>query len=147
MSMFTLSLTRPFDFDNIVMWEPVKNLRIKLWIANVWCKQTHVWSRVSYTAEWMNFIYKSWYFSALCFHVFYSTRSNFRKWFQLNLTKHGATFSSLNISRRTQCSGYDEHTCHKIFFSLCWKLKRQKRLSCDRVIKRDLGNLSSQARW
>ena len=34
------------------------------------------------------------------------------------LTKHGATFSSLNISRR-----YDEHACDTIFFSLCWKLK------------------------
>ena len=84
MSMFTLSLTRPFDFGNIVMWEPFKHLRIKLRIANVWCKQTHVWSGVSSTAEWMNFIVKSWYFSALCFHVFYSIRSNFRKWFQLS---------------------------------------------------------------
>ena len=34
------------------------------------------------------------------------------------VTKHGATFSSLNISRR-----YDEHACDTIFFSLCWKLK------------------------
>ena len=33
------------------------------------------------------------------------------------LTKHGATFSSLNISMR-----YDEHTCDMIIFSLCWKL-------------------------
>ena len=32
------------------------------------------------------------------------------------LTKHGATFSSLNNSRR-----YDEHTCDMINFSLCWK--------------------------
>ena len=24
------------------------------------------------------------------------------------LTKHGATFSSLNVSRRTYCSGYDK---------------------------------------
>ena len=84
MSMFTLSLTRPFDFDNIVMWEPVKHLRIKLRMVNVWCKQTLRWSGVSSTAEWMNFIVKSWYFSALCFHVFYSIRSNFRKWFQLS---------------------------------------------------------------
>ena len=30
MSMFTLSLTRQFDFDNIVMLEPVKHLRIKI---------------------------------------------------------------------------------------------------------------------
>ena len=69
------------------------------------------------------------------------------------VTKHGATFSSLNISRR-----YDEHACDTIFFPLCWKLKNQslksivitfckKHLSCDRVIKRSLGNLSSQARW
>ena len=34
------------------------------------------------------------------------------------LTKHGATFSSLNISRR-----YDEPACDKITFSFCWKLK------------------------
>ena len=34
------------------------------------------------------------------------------------LTKHGATFSSLNISRR-----YVIHACDTIFFSLCWKLK------------------------
>ena len=34
------------------------------------------------------------------------------------VTKHGATFSSLNISRR-----YDEHACDTIFFFLCWKLK------------------------
>ena len=33
------------------------------------------------------------------------------------LTKHGATLSSLNIPRRTQCSGYDEHACDTIFFS------------------------------
>ena len=33
------------------------------------------------------------------------------------LTKHGATLSSLNISRRTYCSGYDEHACDTIFFS------------------------------
>ena len=32
------------------------------------------------------------------------------------LTKHEATFSSLNISRRTYCSGYDEHACDTIFF-------------------------------
>ena len=34
------------------------------------------------------------------------------------LTKHGATLSSLNISRRTYCSGYDEHACDTIFFFL-----------------------------
>ena len=45
-----------------------------------------------------------------------------------------------------------------ILFCLCWKLKNQSlksiviafwktRLCCDRVIKRGLGNLSSQARW
>ena len=73
------------------------------------------------------------------------------------LTKHGATLSSLNISRRTYCSGCDEHACDTIIF-FRWKLKNQylksivitfckKRLSCDRVIKRGLGNLSSQARW
>ena len=46
----------------------------------------------------------------------------------------------------------------RYFFSQWWKLKNRslkpmmitfckKRLSCDRVIKRGLGNLSSQARW
>ena len=68
------------------------------------------------------------------------------------LTKHGATLSSLNIS------SYDEHACDTKFLSECWKLKNRslksivitfckKRLSCDRVIKLGLGNLSSQARW
>ena len=32
------------------------------------------------------------------------------------LTEHGSTFSSLNISRRAYCSGYDEHACDKTFF-------------------------------
>ena len=32
------------------------------------------------------------------------------------LTKHGATLSSLNISIRTYCTGYDEHACDTIFF-------------------------------
>ena len=32
------------------------------------------------------------------------------------LSKHGATFSSLNISRRTYCSGYDERAYDKIIF-------------------------------
>ena len=34
--MFTLSLTRLFDFDNIVMGEPVKHLSIELLTTNVW---------------------------------------------------------------------------------------------------------------
>ena len=69
------------------------------------------------------------------------------------LTKHGATLSSLNISRRTYCSGCDEHACDTIIF-FRWKLKNQylksivitfckKRLSCDRVVKQGLGNLST----
>ena len=33
------------------------------------------------------------------------------------LTKHGATFSSLNVSRRTYFSGYDKNTCDTIIFS------------------------------
>ena len=33
------------------------------------------------------------------------------------LTKHGATLSSLNISRPTYHSGYDEHACDMITFS------------------------------
>ena len=32
------------------------------------------------------------------------------------LTKHGATFSSLNVSRRTYFSGYDKHACDTIIF-------------------------------
>ena len=32
------------------------------------------------------------------------------------LTKHGATLSSLNISNRICCSGYDEHACDTWFF-------------------------------
>ena len=36
------------------------------------------------------------------------------------LIKHGATFSSRNISRRTLCPGYDEHACtHKDKLSQC----------------------------
>ena len=33
------------------------------------------------------------------------------------LTKHGATFSSLNISKLTSCSGYDKHACNTLIFS------------------------------
>ena len=66
------------------------------------------------------------------------------------LTKHGATFSSLNISRR-----YDEHACDTIIFSLCWKLKNKslklvvisickKHPSFDRAIKRGSSNLTPQ---
>ena len=32
------------------------------------------------------------------------------------LTKHGAISPSLNISRRTYCTGYDEHACDTIIF-------------------------------
>ena len=34
------------------------------------------------------------------------------------LTKHGATFSSPNMSRRTYCSGYHEHACDAIIIFL-----------------------------
>ena len=70
------------------------------------------------------------------------------------LTKHGATFSSLNISRCTYCSVMMNMLAIRYFFleteesiseidshHIC-----KKRLSCDRVINRGLGNLSSQAR-
>ena len=74
------------------------------------------------------------------------------------LTKHGATFSSLNMSLRTYCAGYDEHACDAIIFFLMMETELsiseieshhilQKGPSCDRVIKRDPGNLSSHARW
>ena len=33
-------------------------------------------------------------------------------------TKHGATFSLLNMSRRTYCSGHDEHACNAIILFL-----------------------------
>ena len=73
------------------------------------------------------------------------------------LTKHGATFSSLNLSRRTYCSSYDEHACETIIFSSRWKLKNQslkliviafckKCPNCHRVIKRVPADMSSQAR-
>ena len=41
------------------------------------------------------------------------------------LTKHGATLSSLYISRRSYCLVYDEYACDTIFFSWCWKLKNR----------------------
>ena len=74
------------------------------------------------------------------------------------LTKNGATFSSLNLSRRTYCSSYDEHACQTIIFSSCRKLKNQslkliviafckKCLNCHRVIIQVPGDMSSQARW
>ena len=34
----------------------------------------------------------------------------------VGLTKHGATFSSPSISRRTYCSGYDGHASGTIIF-------------------------------
>ena len=75
------------------------------------------------------------------------------------LTKHGATFSSLNISRGAQCWGYDEYACDtKIFLFMLetegsiyeidhhnQNLQEASELS-DRVIERVPGNFSSQAR-
>ena len=49
--------------------------------ANVWCKQTHRWNGDGPTAGWVNLVVWLPYFSALCFHAFYSIRANFRKWF------------------------------------------------------------------
>ena len=43
------------------------------------------------------------------------------------LTKHEATFSSLNISRRSYCSGYDEHARNTIIFFL--KLEAEESIS------------------
>ena len=48
------------------MWEPVKHLRIKLSSVNVWCEQTHGLNGGNPTAEGVNLIVWSWYFSALC---------------------------------------------------------------------------------
>ena len=78
----------------------------------------------------------------------------------VSLTKHGATFSSLNISRGAQCWGYDEYACDtKIFLFMLetegsiyeidhhnQNLQEASELS-DRVIERVPGNFSSQARW
>ena len=151
MSMFTSSLTRQFDEDNIVMWEPVKHLRIKLRPQMCGCKQTHGWSGVSSTAEWMNFIVKSWYFSALFFHVLFLEM--LRKWFQLShktwshflFAQHLEAYVMLGLW--WTCLRYDifflkNQSLKPIMITFC-----KKRLSCDRVIKRGLGNLSSQARW
>ena len=63
------------------------------------------------------------------------------------LIKHGATFSSLNISRNTTARVMTNILAIRYFFSQCGKLKNQflksivitfckKRLSCNRVIKR-----------
>ena len=75
------------------------------------------------------------------------------------LTEHGATFSSLNISRLTYSSGFDEHACYTIIVSVMLEteestseidryhiLQEASELS-DRAIKRSPGNSSSQARW
>ena len=72
------------------------------------------------------------------------------------LTKHGATFSSLNMSRRTYCSSYDEHACDAIIFPLMLKTEEsiseidshhilQRRPTCDHVIIWVSGSLSSHA--
>ena len=42
------------------------------------------------------------------------------------LTKHGATFSSLNISRRTYYSGYDEHARNTITSFLTLETEESK---------------------
>ena len=62
----------------------------------------------------------------------------------VGLTKHEATFSSPRISRRTYCSGYDEHACGTIIFQslkLIVTTFCKKRPSCDRVIKRGPGRV------
>ena len=74
------------------------------------------------------------------------------------LTKHGATFFSLNISRRTYYSGYDQHACNTITFFLMLETVEsisetgnhhilQEASELCRVIKRVPGSLISQARW
>ena len=102
-------------------------------------------------AGWVNLIVWFSYFSALCFHAFYSIRSHARKWFvsqnmeplSLRSTIRGVMMNMLAI---------------RYFFSLSWKLKNQslklvvitfckERPSCNRAIKRGSGNLTSQARW
>ena len=99
------------------MWAPVKHLRIKLRTANVWCKQTHG------LMELVRIPQRVSEFNCLAVVLFSAMFSCFLlDSFELQemvcLTKHGTTFSSLNISRR-----YDEHAYDTIFFYLCWKLK------------------------
>ena len=74
------------------------------------------WSWFNSEMSEFNCLARTFVLSMLLFHTFYPIRPNFRKWFCL--TKHRATFSSLNILRR-----YDEHACDTTFFSLGWKLK------------------------
>ena len=48
----------------------------------------------------------------LCFRL-----DSFELWEMVQLShKTWSLFSSLNISRHTYCSGYDEHACDTIFF-------------------------------
>ena len=74
----------------------------------------------------MNFIIWLWYFSALCFHAFYSIRLNFRKWFQLSHKTWSHFLFALHCEADLlmlglwwTCLRYDSS------FSLCWKLMNQ----------------------
>ena len=135
--------------------ENLSNISIKLRTANMWCEQTRGWNGISSTAERVNFIVQSWYFSALCFHAFYSIRTNFRKSFRLSHKTWSHSLFSQHLEAYILLVLW--WTCLQcdIFF-LSWKLKNwslksiaitfcKKRRSCDRVIKRGLGDLSSQA--
>ena len=92
--------------------------QLEIWELNygpqmMWCKQTYRWNRVSPTAGGVNFIVCSCYFSARCFHAFYSIRSNFWKWF----VARNMEPLSLRATSWGVLSGYDERACDRIIFS------------------------------
>ena len=99
------------------MWEPVKYLKIKEWTANMWCEQTNEQDGLDLLRnEWIS-LFTHGTFQRYVFMLsarFFRTSGNGSSC----LAKHEATFSSLNISRRTYCSGKDEHACDTIIFFL-----------------------------
>ena len=93
----------------------------------------------------MNFTVLPWYFSAPCFPAFYSIRSNFEKWFvsqnmeprSIRSTSRGVLTVRVKMNMLAIRSFFSisEIDSHHIL---------SERLSCDRVIKQDPGNLVSQ---
>ena len=140
------------DFDNIVMREPVKHLSEQMCGAN---KHKGKMVLVLLREEWISLLGHG------TFHRYVFMLSNRvvrtsgnglsrKTWSHFIFAQH---LEAYLINVRVCCTfwRYDN------FFSLDWKLKNQslklivitfckKRSSCDRVIKRGPGNLSSQAR-
>ena len=90
------------------MWEPVNHLRIKLRTVNA----------NKLMGKWRWFYSGTSEFNCLVVVLFSAMSSCFLlDSFELQemvcVTKYGATFSSLNISRR-----YDKHACDTLFFFL-----------------------------